>query len=317
MASGMLASFMSVGAAGGAMLSGPLVEWVGWRWMFAIYSLPGFLWALWFYWWFRDNPADHPGVNPAELGHIESGSRHTPCAVRPGSENRAFRTAGTRNPSAPSADGETPAPVAHEPTPWLAIFTSWPMWCICGQQFCRAAGYIFYTTWFTTYLIEARGLPQTEASFLTSLPLWAVVAGSPLGGVISDWLLARSGSRRISRQWLACASMAACAVLILLAFRIEHTPLAVTVIAAGSLCSAIGGPTSYAITMDMGGRHVATVFSTMNMAGNLAAVLFPLLVPYLIKWSGNWDLVFYTFAGVDAGAALCWIMFDPRGNLYE
>ncbi|MBW3541064.1 MAG: hypothetical protein KY476_12410 [Planctomycetes bacterium] len=29
------------------------------------------------------------------------------------------------------------------------------LWLICGQQFLRAAGYIFYATWFPTFLIYA------------------------------------------------------------------------------------------------------------------------------------------------------------------
>ena len=42
------------------------------------------------------------------------------------------------------------------------------------------------------------------------------------------------------------------------------------------------------ITIDMGGRHVAPVFSTMNMAGNLGAMLFPLAVPWFVRGAG-WD----------------------------
>ena len=71
---------------------------------------------------------------------------------------------------------------------------------------------------------------------------------------------------------------------------------------AGAFCAAFAGPCAYSATIDMGGRHVTMVFSLMNMAGNLGAVAFPILVPYLLNedpdvaGSGNWDLVLFTFA---------------------
>src|SRR5258708_2573056 len=55
-ATGALASFMSVGGAAGAALTGWLVVPIGWRWMFVLYSLPGLLWAAWFWTWFRNAP---------------------------------------------------------------------------------------------------------------------------------------------------------------------------------------------------------------------------------------------------------------------
>jgi ACS family glucarate transporter-like MFS transporter len=87
--------------------------------------------------------------------------------------------------------------------------------------------------------------------------------------------------------------------------------LAVLVIAAGSFVASLAGPTAYALTIDMGGRHVAAVFSVMNMSGNLGAVAFPKVVPWLKDLAGSWDLVLYVFAAVYVAAAICWIPFNP------
>src|SRR5262249_58856275 len=92
---------------------------------------------------------------------------------------------------------------------------------------------------------------------------------------VSGWLLGRTGSRRVSREGLAAVTHFAFAGLILLAYPIGNVWLAVLVISAGSFCGAVGGPCAYAITIDMGGRHVAIVFSLMNMAGNVGAGGFP------------------------------------------
>src|SRR4029453_9423533 len=95
------------------------------------------------------------------------------------------------------------------------------------QQFFRAAGYIFFATWFATYLQQTRGVSVAKSGVLNSLPLLAVVLGSLGGGAMSDWLLAQTGNRRLARQYLAAGSLVCCAGLVLAAFYIRDTTLAV------------------------------------------------------------------------------------------
>jgi nitrate/nitrite transporter NarK len=198
-----------------------------------------------------------------------------------------------------------------EPIPWLAIVSTPAMWFICWQHVFRAAGYIFYATWFPRFLQEVHGVSMLNSGLLASLPLLVVIAGSPLGGMTSDWVLSMTGSRRIGRQFFAAACMLLCAGLILVAWRVRDPLLAAAVISAGSFCAAFGGPCAYAITMDMGGKHVATVFSVMNAFGSLGAATFPIVIPYIVKFSG-WNAVMLVFAGIYVAAALCWVAFDPN-----
>ncbi|MBI1913981.1 MAG: MFS transporter [Planctomycetes bacterium] len=288
--SGLLGSCMQLGAVVAAILTGFLLGPLGWRWLFVLYAVPGIAWAVWFFVWFRDRPEDHPGVNAAEQALIGR-----PQATHPGQE----------------------ATSRPEPTPWIALFTSWAMLCICGQQLFRAAGYMFYGSWFTTFLKETRGIGNEEAGVLTSLPIWAYVIGSGVGGQVSDWILVRTGSRRLGRQGLSAATSLACALLIVGSYYVQNVWLAVLVITAGSFCAAIGGPCAYAITIDMGGKHVPPVFSTMNMSGNIGAAVFPLLVPPLLAATGNWDAVLFLFAGIYLAAGLFWMLFDSNGTIFD
>jgi hypothetical protein len=93
-----------------------------------LFSLPGFAWAFFFHRWFRDRPHDHPDVNAAERRLISQSPSNQPA-----------RTPGNAE--------SFPAPRS---TPWLALMFSPAMWMICGQQFCRGFGYMFYATWFAT-----------------------------------------------------------------------------------------------------------------------------------------------------------------------
>jgi ACS family glucarate transporter-like MFS transporter len=288
LASGTIGSALSIGGALGVSLTGVLLESMSWRWLFALYALPGLVWAFWFFTWFRDRPHDHPGVNAGEWALLG----------RPAGESV-------------QDNRERPS------TPWLAIFSSPAMGWICGQQLFRAAGYVFYASWFATFLREARDVSLSEAGLLTSLPLCGVVVGGLVGGLTSDRVLSQTGSRRLGRQGIAVASTLLCALCILLARPVTEAWPAVLLLSLGSFCSAIAGPCAYAITIDMGGAHVAPVFSTMNMSGNLGAVLFPILVPWLVGEDRNWDRVLYVFAGIHLAAALCWLCLNPNGTIFD
>src|SRR5688572_14017699 len=98
--SGLLGSSMSVGAAISAALTGlllsqgdnfqaeatviagaglagdfdPAIIFAGWRRVFLIYAVPGFVWSMLFACWFRNRPEDHAWVNAAELALIHQGA---------------------------------------------------------------------------------------------------------------------------------------------------------------------------------------------------------------------------------------------------
>jgi ACS family glucarate transporter-like MFS transporter len=169
---------------------------------------------------------------------------------------------------------------------------------------------MFFFSWFPTFLKETRGVSTAEAGLLTSLALWAVVLGSFAGGAVSDWVQRRTGSRRLSRRGLSVVTSLLFALFIVAAGRIEGALPAVLLMSAGAVWGAVASPCAYAITIDLGGRHVATVFSIMNMCGNLGAAAFPVVVPWLILRGGSWDAVLFVFAGIFVAAAFCWLMMD-------
>ena len=55
------------GGASAPLLVVAVMAFVSWRMAFFIFAALGVVWALVFYWWYRDNPREHPSVNAAEL----------------------------------------------------------------------------------------------------------------------------------------------------------------------------------------------------------------------------------------------------------
>jgi sugar phosphate permease len=221
-------------------------------------------------------------------------------------------------PDAPVGPGGTPSPPpAWTRQDWFTLVTSVPMILLCGQQFFRACGMAFFYTWFATFLQETRGVNLAEAGFMTGAVGLGAMAGGLLGGLSSDWLLRRTGNRRLSRQGLAVAGLSLCSVLVLISVAVHSREIAVGVITLGAFAAAFGGVSGYTVAIEFGGRRVATIFSVMNMSGNLGAALFPTLVGTLLHATGDWNLVLYLFVGILALDALLWALLNPRHPLFQ
>ncbi len=286
-ASGLLNSFMLIGGALNSNFTGLLIGPLGWRDLFLVYAVPGLIWALLFSVWFRNRPSDHRAVNDAELAVIRLGQ-------------------------------DDIKPIAHRRVSWLMLLCSLPLYCICLQQFFRAGANRFADQWLPTYLQEGRHVSLDVANQLASLPQWAGVLGGAVGGVLSDYLLTRTGSRRIARQGLAVASLIGALAIYALAYFIPDPTLATLVFSAGMFVFFFSAVCAYAITMDMGGRNLGVVFGLMNMAGNFGAYAFTAVVPRLNAWyGGDWTPTLLLFGAMHVAALICWLPLNPNGVIGE
>ncbi len=281
---GVLASGMQVGAIVSSVLAGVLLTQIGWRWVFIIFSIPSILWAIVFYLRFWNDPKQDPSVNTAELKLIEAG----------------------RDQAVATSDIES-----HEPTPWGAVFSNPSMWALCGQQVFRASGYMFFATWFPTFLQETRNISVADSGYLQALVFGATFGGSLLGGLLVDWVWKKTGSLRLSRGGVGATFMFLCGALILGAFFIHDISFAIILLTAGAFAAAIAGPCAFSSTIDIGGKHIPQVFGVMNMSGNFAAAACPVLVGYLFKWTANWNLVLILFALVYFAGGLSFAFVNP------
>ena len=288
LASSAVASSMTLGAVLAAGFMAALMPLIGWRGVFFTLSVVGLLWSVLFYLGFRDRPEDHSATNEAE--------------------RRLIRGEG-------EIGGAT-----EKPEPLLQVASllaaSPTMHLLCWQSFCRAFGAAFFSTWFTAYLQEGRGLSATTAALLTVWPQVGILAGNLAGGPIADRLLVSSGSKRISR----CATSAVALVLSAASFYgatlIADAHLAVFVIVLGSACFGVGSPAGWAAQLDVSGKHTATVFAVSNTAGNIGAMACPALTGLLIgaikRGDAPWNAVMYLVVGVYLAGAVFWAFLDPH-----
>jgi ACS family D-galactonate transporter-like MFS transporter len=287
-ACGILGVGMGVGAIAAGGITGAMMGPFGWRFAFLVFALPGIFWTIAFLARFRDDPAEVLPPDSSELALIRAGRSTDASKLQNGS----------------SELGEL-----------MAIARSSTMWWLCGQQICRSAGYMFFASWFPTFLQKTRGVSVEQSGYLQGVVGAGPLLGCIVGGLLTDWIWRRTGSLRVSRSGVGAASLGMCAIVILGAWFVESTELAVLLLAIGAFCSAFAGPCAFAATIDIGGPRVPQVAGMMNMSGNLAAAACPVLVGRLFEATENWNLILLLFAGVFLLGAICWLFVNPQRSI--
>jgi len=143
------------GAAYTPLLIQMLLQYVSWRGVFVIFGSVGFVWALLWYRWFRDDPSEHAEVSPEELAHITQGR-------------------------APEGSHDL------RQVPWAAILRSRNVWLLCLMYFVQTYGFYFYLTWMPTYLERVRGFSSTALSLFAGAPMVACMIADLTGGLAQD-----------------------------------------------------------------------------------------------------------------------------------
>jgi MFS family permease len=228
----------------------------------------------------------------------------------------ATRSAGLDGSGARTVTGSAAASATAHPL-WRRALADPSLLLLCGQQFLRAAAMIFFVTWFPTFLRETRGVSLMQSGLLTTYAGVAAMLGVVCGGYASDWLLARTGSKRIARQGLAATGMAACAVLIVASSFVSDVNAAIALISVGAFIACFGGVAGYTVAIDYGGERVGMVFGAMNMSGAFGAMLFPVTVGWLVSATGTWNAALSTCAALMAIDAVLWALLNPRGTFGE
>ena len=261
-----------------------VLEFMTWRHAFELFALPGVVWAIAFYWWYRDDPRKHPSVNPAEL------------ALLP--------------PAAHTAVGAV--------VPWRRLLRSRSVWLLCLQYAFLSYGWYFYVTWLPTYLREARGTSVKFGALLASLPLLLGGIGCLVGARLIPRVARATGSVMLARRIVAIVGFVGASASIFAFVQVADPVRAMLLLGLAGFFNDFVMPACWAGCMDIGGRSSGTVSGTMNMVGNIGGALSPLIVGYILTWNpGNWTLTFYVSSAIYLMGGVCWLFIDAHTPLEE
>ncbi|MEL6107987.1 MAG: MFS transporter [Planctomycetota bacterium] len=273
----------------GAALTLPLISWMilqfGWRGTFLVLMGIGFVWALTWFLFFRDEPGDAGWLPQSERDFILDERQQTTV----------------ENADSTTAPGIRASSLARSSTIWL----------ICTQYFASNFVFFFGLTWFFPRLKERYDLTGMEASLFAAVPMLCGALGCWCSGWWVDRLYS-SGKWILSRRLPAMVGFTLAAIGIL-GSAYASTPLASSLLF--SLCifgADMTLPPSWTTCVDIGKSNAGVVSGTMNMAGNVGSFVTSLAFPYMLAWNNDSALpYFYVAAGLNLTAVFAWLLINP------
>ena len=244
---GLTSTGLALGAAATAPLIAWLMETLGWRESFVLTAPLAFLIAGVWWWYARDNPADHPRVSKKELALINT--------------NRL-----------------SPEQIIANRSAWKRVLKNRDILLLAASYFCM--NYVFYIffNWFFIYLVDVREFEILEGGYFAAAPWMVGAVTASVGGLWCDRLCKRIGPRWGCRI-PGVVGLSLAAGLLFLGATAKNPYLAVVFLSLSFGCTQLTEGAYWAAAIFVSGKHASTGTGVMNTGGNVVGGIGALLVP--------------------------------------
>jgi ACS family glucarate transporter-like MFS transporter len=275
---GVMLMASQIGGAIAPLLVVPIQIRYGWRASFYVFGAVGVIWATVWYVWYRDSPAEKPGVSDAELAETAS----------------------------------LPRAPAHG-FPWRIALGSESVLATIGTAFCYVYVYTFFQTWFHTFLVRGRGFSE-GGLILSALPYAVAACANLAGGAASDALVRRLGLTW-GRRSLGTVGLGSAGLFILAAMVTRQQLLTIVFLslAYGAITFQQSGV--FGVCLDIGGKHAGSMVGLMNMSASVGGLLSSVTYGYIVNRFGSYDAPFVPMAFLLCVGALLWFKIDATREL--
>src|SRR5205807_1875881 len=158
---------------------------------------------------------------------------------------------------------------------------------ICLGFFCFDYYWYVLVTWLPDYLVTVRRLSIVQAGFYASLAFFTFGIAEPIGGWIADTLIGRGWDETATRKGIVTVAFAM-GVFLIASMRAIHTDIAVALLILASLVGLATGNLLTILQSCAPVEQVGLWTGAENFAGNLAGIIAPLAVGFLITSHGSY-----------------------------
>ncbi|PWK28522.1 sugar phosphate permease [Arcicella aurantiaca] len=270
---------------GGALapfLSVMLANAYGWRMVFYIFGSLGAIWAIYWWFWFKDEPRDMKGITAEEVKEIEEG--------------RSVKT------------------ISHSLLPWKTFLKSANLWALMGMYHCLLYGAYFYMSWMPKYLEKGRGIDKSDLSWMVSLPFVLGMAGCLAGGFASDYLSKKRGLK-FGRRYVGMFGLVMAGICMITGSLIADTSWAIIFLALGLAFKDFTLPVAWAVATDIGGKNAGTVAGTMGLAGQLGSAIMASAFGFILTSTGSYEIPVRIIGCLVIVGGLLWFKIDASKPL--
>ncbi|MEH7083844.1 MFS transporter [Neobacillus drentensis] len=260
----------------GGAIAGPIVGIIalnyGWKVSFVLIMIIGIVWAVCWWIFIKDKPAEESKQND---GSVKSDQNQSGAKI----------------------------PLTFYLKQKTVLFTAFAFF---------AYNYIlfFFLTWFPSYLTDARGLSIKEMSVVTVIPWVLGFIGLASGGMVSDFVYKKVGKALFARKVVLVSCLFTSAVCIGIAGLVTTTVAAVSLVALSVFFLYLTGAIYWAIVQDVvDQKNVGSVGGFMHFLANTAGIIGPTLTGFLVEKSGTYTAAFLLAGGLAVFASLAVIKF--------
>ena len=255
-AQGITHTFSRVGNTMTALIIASLIAMFSWRASFYILVPVTLVWGAVWYWYFRDEPRTHPAMTPEILAKLP------------------VRARGAAKPAIPWL------PLARRIAPVTIV------------DFCYGWFLTVFQTWIPNYFVQNHGLNLNKTAIYSAGVLFAGVIGDTLGGVLSDYILHRTGSVSLARRSVIMLGfLGACVFMVPVVLTEDLTTATICLSLAFFFAELIVAPI-WAVPMDIAPRYAGTASGMMNFGFGAAGLISPAMFGYLVDRTGSWVVPF-------------------------
>ena len=235
---------------------------LGWRGLLIVSGVIGILWAFIWYFFYKE-PNEHPKVSDEELNYIKEGGGLVETKTQD-KNKQEFSFSDLKH-----------------------AFIYRKLWGVYIGQFCIGSLFIFFLTWFPTYLVEFRGLDFIKSGFLASLPFLAAFVGVLLSGFTSDFLVRKGFTNEMARKTPVLIGMIL-SMTIVGANYTDSTFLIILFLSIAFLGNGLSSITWVFVSLLAPKKLIGLIGGTFNFIGGLSAVVTPIVIGFLVE-DGNFE----------------------------
>jgi MFS transporter, ACS family, D-galactonate transporter len=285
------ATLLDGGAPLGAALGSIVIAWLiaafnSWRIAFVIAGVGTMLCGLLAWYYVRNAPREHPSVNETEARYIE--------------QSHALEDAGT--------------PVSRGGS-WMSYFRYRSVWCMClGWMFFNVTFYGLLT-WMPTYLFKVHNFDIKTLGGASFIIFFSGFVGELVGGWIGDFWRSRGGAPNlVFRTLFGISAISATMSIFFVAY--VRDPVGVVALLSATLFFLRWCGMYWAIPSALAGREKSGFLGgCMNLGGNIAGILTPLIVGFIVQATGSYFLALMFFAAAGVALLICSTLIDYSRKL--
>jgi MFS transporter, ACS family, D-galactonate transporter len=265
------AALVDSGAPLGAAFGGVIIAWLilslgSWRSAFVVAGVATMALGALAWWYIRDDPANHAGVNAAELAAIKASA----SPVQPASESA------TRSIS---------------PRSYTAILVGRMSWAMINFGL---------LTWGPSYLAQARGFDLKQMGGATFI----IFFGGMFGALASGFLVDKLQDRGMPRAVVYKTALGVTGLGVMLAFLAlpqVADPIAAVALLSVTLFLLYFGCLYWSLPAILASKaKVGVVGGVMNFAGSSSGIAVPIITGLILQATGAYLMVLYFFAACAA-----------------